>query len=137
MWNEEATVIGFPINKSFALCVFCYWFFLLWITLILILVHSRGTKRKQQNVIIEQEVEPSHVPSHLIQIKASCENLNERICNFVNLKRNEINRNNVRDFCRKEASSEFETSCARIESVLLKRKDAKGHLQGTHLKRDV
>ena len=124
-------------QKSLSFRIFFYWFFVSRITLILILVHSRGTKRKQRNVIIEQEVEPSHVPSHLIQIKASRENLNERICNFLNLKRDEINRSNVRDFCRKEASSEVETSCARIESILLKRKDAKGHLQGKHLMRKV
>lgn len=65
----------------------------------------------------------------MLQIKATNEQVEERIQKFIERKREEINKCNIRDFCvkRKEDS---EDSCARIDAVLVKRKDSKGHLQG-------
>lgn len=48
-------------------------------------------------------------------------------------KRDEINRCNIKDFCMRDIDVECEESCARIDSVLIKRKDSKGHLQGKEL----
>lgn len=70
-----------------------------------------------------------YTPPHLIQIKATNEEIDERIEKFMKRKRNEINRCNVKDFCMKDIDTECEYSCARIDSVLIKRKDSKGHLQ--------
>ncbi|GJQ78363.1 putative catalytic subunit of the molybdopterin synthase complex [Trypoxylus dichotomus] len=76
-----------------------------------------------------QEVRMPYTPPHLIQIKATKEEIDERIEKFMKRKRDEINRCNVKDFCMKDIDVEYENSCARIDSVLIKRKDSKGHLQ--------
>lgn len=77
-----------------------------------------------------QEVKMPYTPAHLIQIKATNEEIEERIERFMKRKRDEINRCNVKDFCMKDIDVENENSCARIDSVLIRRKDSKGHLQG-------
>lgn len=69
------------------------------------------------------------VSSHLIQVKASNEELDQRIQKFIERKREEINKANVRDFCVKRKLDDPD-SCARVDAVLVKRKDSKGHLQG-------
>lgn len=74
-------------------------------------------------------VEMSDVPPHLIQIKATDDEINERIESFMKLKREEINAANIREFCRIDPNSE-PSGCARINSVLQKRNDSIGHLQG-------
>lgn len=87
--------------------------------------------RKKNKVFnVKQEVKVPFVPSHLIQVKASKEELDERIQKFVDRKRGEINNANIRDFCVKRKLDNDEDSCARIDAVLVKRKDSKGHLQG-------
>lgn len=78
----------------------------------------------------EQIVDVALIPQHLIQIKATNEEIDERIERFMERKRTEVNHANVRDFCRRDPSIEADDSCARIDSVLKKRKDSKGHLQG-------
>lgn len=80
---------------------------------------------------IKQEVECNPIPSHLIQIKATTEEIEERIQKFMDRKRDEINMTNIRDFCHRDLTSQKmeDESCARIDSVLIKRKDSKGHLQ--------
>jgi hypothetical protein len=84
-------------------------------------------KLKKIKLDFEQKVEVPNVSPHLIQIKASNADLNKRIENFVERKRNEINTNNIREFCTGDRTSEF--TCARVDAVLQKRKDSKGHLQ--------
>lgn len=79
---------------------------------------------------IKQEVKVPFVSSHLIQVKVSKDELDQRIEKFIERKREEINKANVRDFCVKRKSDDEEESCARIDAVLVKRKDSKGHLQG-------
>lgn len=77
---------------------------------------------------MKQEVKVPFVSSHLIQVKASNDELSQRIEKFIERKREEINSSNIRDFCvKRKLGSE---SCARIDAVLVKRKDSKGHLQG-------
>lgn len=78
---------------------------------------------------IKQEVKVPFVSSHLIQVKAANDELDQRIQKFIDRKREEINKANIRDFCVKRKLDE-EESCARIDAVLVKRKDSKGHLQG-------
>ncbi|KAJ8962616.1 hypothetical protein NQ318_001009 [Aromia moschata] len=75
----------------------------------------------------EQKVEIPYVLPHLIQIKGSNSEVDERINKFMERKRSEIDINNIREFCCGDRNSEF--SCARVDAVLQKRKDSKSHLQ--------
>ncbi|XP_063919210.1 molybdopterin synthase catalytic subunit [Zophobas morio] len=84
-------------------------------------------KLKKFKLDFDQKVEVPTVSPHLVQIKASNTDLTKRIENFMERKRNDINVNNVREFCTSERNSEF--TCARVDAVLQKRKDSKGHLQ--------
>lgn len=72
------------------------------------------------------------VAAHLVQIKAQNEEIEERISKYMERKRNEINLANVRDFCQRNINNldDLKESCARVDSMLIKRKDSKGHLQG-------
>lgn len=79
---------------------------------------------------LKQYVHVPFVPPRLIQIKASDEEINQRITKFMEQKREEVNRSNIRDFCRRNPDELVENSCARIDCRLMKRRDAKGHLQG-------
>ncbi|KAI4469114.1 molybdopterin synthase related [Holotrichia oblita] len=81
----------------------------------------------------ENESSPEWKENKEFQIKASREEIEERIDRFMKRKRDEINRCNVKDFCMRDIDVECEDSCARIDSVLIKRKDSKGHLQGKEL----
>lgn len=85
-------------------------------------------KCKRRKIDIEQDVETPFVPQHLIQIRASKDELNERINKFMIRKRNEIDISNIREFCQGDRNSEF--TCARVDTVLQKRKDSKSHLRG-------
>lgn len=84
----------------------------------------------KQKFNIKQEVKVPFVSSHLIQVKASHDELNQRIEKFIERKREEINKANIRDFCVKRKLDDDGDSCARVDAVLIKRKDSKGHLQG-------
>lgn len=88
---------------------------------------SHPPKRKKYNFEITQEVQPNYVPPHLIQIKASKEDLDFRIGNFMERKRAEIDAHNIAEFLTSDQDPEF--SCARIDAVVSRRKDSKSHLQ--------
>lgn len=75
-----------------------------------------------------QKVEAPYIPPYLVQIKASNEEVNNRIEKFMARKRSEIDIQNIKEFCSVENDPEF--SCARVDAVLQKRKDSKSHLQG-------
>lgn len=90
-----------------------------------------SAKRRAFKRNFVQEVKVSTLPVHLIQIRASEDEIMDRIDKFIQRKREEINRSNIRDFCSRDPELEIEFSCARIDSVLLKRKDSVGHLKGT------
>lgn len=86
------------------------------------------SKLPKLTTVIDPEVILTHVPRHLVQVKATNAEMNGRIAKFVERKRNEINLNNIRDFCFRDAN-DAEYSCARIDSKILKRKDSKGYLE--------
>lgn len=98
----------------------------------LILAHNftHPPKIKLFKLKTNQQVHLPHLQPHLIQIKASDEEIYNRIFKFMEKKREEINRSNVRDFCRRNPDDQIENSCARIDSILLKRRDSKSHLKG-------
>lgn len=66
------------------------------------------------------------VPSSLIQINADEQEVCRRIKCFIDKKREEIDRSNVHDFI--ETGSDLD-SCARVNSVVFRTKDSKGHLK--------
>ncbi len=61
-----------------------------------------------------------------MQIKASNEELEDRIEKFASQKREEINQANNLEFCAQASSEE---SCARTDAVLVRKKDSKSHLR--------
>ncbi|CAH0551808.1 unnamed protein product [Brassicogethes aeneus] len=88
---------------------------------------SDETQNKKPKLEIKQKVHIPTVPNHLIQIKASNDDINSRISTFMNRKRQEINDNNIKEFCVGDRNDE--NSCARIDAVVHKRKDSKTHLE--------
>lgn len=98
----------------------------------MVLVDIPPPKRKKPNIEIEQDVKVPFVSPHLVQIKASSEEIEQRIQKFIERKRDEIDKSNIRDFC-SQRSDDTENSCARVDAVLVKRKDSKGHLQGGNI----
>ena len=74
----------------------------------------------------DEEVE---VDSALVQITASRAEIDRRIDAFVQRKRAELNNANVLEFCNRHISEEPEFSCARVDSVIVGRKDGKSHFR--------
>ncbi|KAH1015366.1 hypothetical protein HUJ05_013099 [Dendroctonus ponderosae] len=90
-------------------------------------VMSYPPKRKKHEFSITQEVQNDYFPPHLIQIKAANEELNIRIEKFMERKRADINAHNNTEFFQRGREPEF--SCARIDAIVVKRKDSNSHLQ--------
>ncbi|XP_011640494.1 molybdopterin synthase catalytic subunit isoform X2 [Pogonomyrmex barbatus] len=66
----------------------------------------------------------------IIQIQASSEELNRRIDSFIERKRQQVNTMNVQEFCHhSEKYSDNENSCARVNAILIQRKDSKSHVK--------
>ncbi|XP_065340421.1 molybdopterin synthase catalytic subunit isoform X2 [Cloeon dipterum] len=90
---------------------------------------SPKTQRK-----IEQS---SDVPEDLIQITAKPEEVRRRIDALIRKKREDIDRVNIRDFCsnpriaNEESGDllEMDNSCARVNAVLVSRKEGRSHLK--------
>lgn len=61
----------------------------------------------------------------------SNEELQQRIQNFIDRKREQVNINNIHDFIPSKGQSETEDTetCARIRTQFVRRKDLKGHLK--------
>ncbi|XP_071447324.1 molybdopterin synthase catalytic subunit-like isoform X1 [Hetaerina americana] len=70
-------------------------------------------------------LEEASVPPHFIQIKASADEIKQRIDTFIKRKREAINLTNVRDFCQGTKGS----TCARVNAVLVPRKGSRSHLR--------
>lgn len=85
-------------------------------------------ERKNRKFDFEQKIEIPYIPQYLVQIKASNNDVNERIEKFMERKRRDIDLSNISEFCCGDRNSEF--TCARIDAVVQKRKDSKSHLQG-------
>ncbi|KAF4520615.1 hypothetical protein B566_EDAN007480, partial [Ephemera danica] len=95
------------------------------------------------NPVREQQAQKSESlssssSSSLVQIKATPEEVRRRIECFISRKRQDVNRINIRDFCtrsldslgqQEEGEEEVVESCARIDAVLVPRKDSKSHLR--------
>lgn len=66
------------------------------------------------------------VPPDLIQVKADDTELKRRMEAFMELKRNQVNLSNIRDFC---GNANSDLSCARVDAVVVRQKGSKGHLR--------
>ncbi|KAI4498528.1 hypothetical protein M0802_006463 [Mischocyttarus mexicanus] len=74
--------------------------------------------------------EPVFFDPDLVQIKANSSELKHRIESFIERKRRQVNLVNVREFCcNREQYDEKENSCARVDAILIKRKDSKSHVK--------
>ncbi|CAH2983540.1 unnamed protein product [Chilo suppressalis] len=71
------------------------------------------------------------IDKNLIQINVSSEELQKRIQNFIERKREQVNLNNIHDFIPKQSQSETEETdtCARVRTQFVRRSDSKGHLK--------
>lgn len=96
--------------------------------IIFILFTESTLKRKRNKLNIDDcKIIDSHaVPSSLIQINADEQEVCRRIKCFIEKKREEIDRSNIHDFI--ETGSDVD-SCARVNSVVFRTKDSKGHLK--------
>lgn len=67
----------------------------------------------------------------MIQINVSNEELQQRIQNFIERKREQVNVSNIVDFIPGYSESETEDTetCARVRTQFVKRSDSKGHLK--------
>ncbi|XP_071648385.1 molybdopterin synthase catalytic subunit isoform X4 [Temnothorax longispinosus] len=69
------------------------------------------------------------IDQNLVQIRASSTELNHRIKSFIERKRHQVNTVNVQEFCRHSEKSGNENSCARVDAILIRRKDSKSHVK--------
>lgn len=72
------------------------------------------------------------VDKSLVQINVSSEELQQRIQNFMERKREQVNITNIHDFIPNKRDEEMEETetCARVRTQFVKRNDSKGHLKG-------
>ena len=82
------------------------------------------------NIQPERQLEHP-IDKNLIQINVSSEELEKRINNFIERKREQVNINNINDFIPTKCESETEdtNTCARVRTQFVKRSDSKGHLK--------
>ncbi|XP_073950891.1 molybdopterin synthase catalytic subunit-like [Choristoneura fumiferana] len=70
-----------------------------------------------------------HIDKSLIQINVSDEELQQRIQNFIERKREQVNISNIHDFIPGKEEDQTEDTCARVRTQFVKRSDSKGHLK--------
>ncbi|KAI5642798.1 moaE protein domain-containing protein [Phthorimaea operculella] len=68
------------------------------------------------------------IDKNLVQLTVSAEELEQRIQNFIQRKRDQVNLSNVHDFTPGRREDEEET-CARVRAQFQRRADSKGHLK--------
>ncbi|XP_047353560.1 MAP3K12-binding inhibitory protein 1-like [Vespa velutina] len=74
--------------------------------------------------------EPVLFDPNLVQIRASSDELKHRIESFIQRKRQQVNLVNVQEFCcYREQCNEKQNSCARVDAILIRRKDSKSHVK--------
>jgi len=116
IWKKEVYETGKPQwkqNKE------CKW------TNILKKEDVQTTANIREKVLNKDAIDPN-----LVQIRASSEELNHRIESFIERKRQQINTVNIQEFCRhSEKSDKNEYSCARVDAILIRRKDSKSHVK--------
>lgn len=67
--------------------------------------------------------------SHLIQIKASNDEIDRRIAAFIEQKRQEVDEYNRKEFCSVFTDEDPDDSCARVNAVFLSRPGGKSHIK--------
>ncbi|XP_015171240.1 PREDICTED: molybdopterin synthase catalytic subunit [Polistes dominula] len=74
--------------------------------------------------------EPALDDHNLVQIKANSNELKHRIESFIERKRQQVNLVNIQEFCcNREQYDEKQDSCARVDAILIRRKDSKSHVK--------
>ncbi|XP_014240233.1 molybdopterin synthase catalytic subunit-like [Cimex lectularius] len=74
----------------------------------------------------ESEDEQVVAPPELVHLKVSRAEIDNWIKSFIQGKRNQINKQNIIDFCVEEGKRQ---NCARVDAVLVKRKDTSSHIK--------
>ncbi|XP_015591138.1 molybdopterin synthase catalytic subunit [Cephus cinctus] len=97
-------------------------------------VHVSMTKTEDsctdKKYILEEESKEVTIDPNLVQIRANPEELNRRIESFIERKRQQVNIVNVQEFCcHRDQTEEKEGSCARVDAILIRRKDSKSHMK--------
>ena len=90
---------------------------------------SANGGRNEEEADEEEEEEEIEIDSALVQITASRSEMDRRIEAFIERKRAELNNSNVLEFCNRHISEDPEFSCARVDSVLVGRRDGKSHFR--------
>ncbi|XP_034834152.1 molybdopterin synthase catalytic subunit [Maniola hyperantus] len=77
------------------------------------------------------KIPESPIDKNLVQINVSNEELDKRIQNFIERKREQINISNIQDFIPSKGENETEDmeTCARVRTQFVRRSDSKGHLK--------
>lgn len=73
-------------------------------------------------------VDHARVSKDLVQINVDEDEIGRRIKNFIERKREEIDKSNIKDFI--DTKDDGDDGCARVNSVIFRVKDSKGHLKG-------
>lgn len=92
---------------------------------------SLRSDEKQTSEDAEMILEESALyDPNLVQIRASSDELKHRIESFIERKRQQVNLVNVQEFCcYREQNDEKQDSCARVDAILIRRKDSKSHVK--------
>ncbi|XP_034941027.1 molybdopterin synthase catalytic subunit isoform X2 [Chelonus insularis] len=65
-----------------------------------------------------------------VQVRADSAELKRRIDSFIFRKRQQVNSVNIQEFCcHRNVNDENENSCARVDAILVRRKDSKSHVK--------
>ncbi|XP_059047983.1 molybdopterin synthase catalytic subunit isoform X2 [Achroia grisella] len=76
-------------------------------------------------------VKTDTIDPNLVQINVTSEELERRMQNFIERKRQQVNISNIQDFIPSQGVNETEETdtCARVRTQFVKRSDSKGHLK--------
>ncbi|KAH0551307.1 hypothetical protein KQX54_001452 [Cotesia glomerata] len=78
----------------------------------------------------EDDCNKNEIIPDQIQVKASADELKRRIDSFILRKRQHVNSVNVQEFCQyRFLNDQVEDSCARVDAILIRRKDSKSHVK--------
>ncbi|XP_046422745.1 molybdopterin synthase catalytic subunit isoform X1 [Neodiprion fabricii] len=96
-------------------------------------IFPSGTNQDENEDRMTEKRESFDVPvnSNLVQIRVSTDELNRRINAFIARKREQNNIVNVQEFCshRVKVDEDRANSCARVDAILIRRKDSKSHVK--------
>ncbi|XP_023950000.2 molybdopterin synthase catalytic subunit [Bicyclus anynana] len=87
--------------------------------------------KENNECISKEDTTPEIIDKNLVQINVSSEELDKRIQNFIERKREQVNISNIHDFIPSKGENEAEDmeTCARVRTQFVKRSDSKGHLK--------